>query len=57
MLRWLTVVAAAGFALLVWGLVELLVWPTVFGASLVVLAQLWRIDRLGRLYDDRQHVV
>jgi hypothetical protein len=24
----------------------------VFGAKLVVLAQLWRIDRLVRVYDD-----
>jgi hypothetical protein len=27
------------------------VWPTVFGATLIVLAQLWRIDRLGLLYE------
>lgn len=55
-LRWLTVVGATGFALLVWGLVQLLGWPTVFGATLIVLAQLWRIDRLGRLYDERERI-
>ncbi len=27
------------------------VWPTVFGASLIVLAQLWRIDRLVVFYE------
>jgi uncharacterized protein DUF6653 len=49
--RWLAVPAIAGFVLLAWGLIELLIWPTIFGATLVVLAQLWRIDRLGMWYE------
>jgi len=53
-LRFLGVVGGVGFVLLTVGLVALLAWPTVFGATLIVLAQLWRIDRLGRLYDERQ---
>jgi hypothetical protein len=28
------------------------VWPTVFGATLIVLGQLWRIDRLVVLYEN-----
>ncbi|MGX9788482.1 DUF6653 family protein [Mycobacterium sp. MMS18-G62] len=44
-------IAAAGFGLLVYGLTTLQVWPTVFGASLIVLAQLWRIDRLVVFYE------
>ena len=44
----------AGIALVVWGLVALDPWPTVVGAVLVVLAQLWRIDRLVWMYDDLQ---
>ena len=36
---------------LAWGLVALEVWPTVFGAVLLVYGQLWRIDRLGIFYD------
>jgi hypothetical protein len=44
-------VGAAGFILLAYGLATLEVWPTVFGASLIALAQLWRIDRLVVLYD------
>ena len=44
-------IGAAGFVLLVYGLVRLEVWPTVFGASLIVLAQLWRIDRLVVFYE------
>jgi hypothetical protein len=31
--------------------VRLEIWPTVFGASLIVLAQLWRIDRLVVFYE------
>jgi hypothetical protein len=53
-LRFLAMVGGVGFVLLIIGLVTLRVWPTVFGATLIVLGQLWRIDRLGRLYDDRQ---
>jgi hypothetical protein len=44
-------VGAAGFVLLIYGLVRLQLWPTVFGASLIVLAQLWRIDRLVVFYE------
>ncbi|GAA3073747.1 DUF6653 family protein [Streptosporangium carneum] len=43
--------ASAGVALLAWGLIALAVWPTVFGAVLIVYGQLWRIDRLGVFYD------
>ena len=50
-LRWLIVPGLCGIVLLAWGLVQLLVWPTIFGAALIVLAQLWRIDRLGLLYE------
>jgi hypothetical protein len=53
-LRWLAVPALSGVVLLGWGLVQLLVWPTLFGATLIVLAQLWRIDRLGLLYEQHQ---
>ncbi|WP_433509062.1 DUF6653 family protein [Nonomuraea sp. CA-143628] len=49
--RLLIAVGLAGFALLGWGLVALEVWPAVFGATLVVLGQLWRIDRLGQMYE------
>lgn len=51
-LRWLAIPAVAGFALLALGLVRLQPWPTAFGATLIILAQLWRIDRLGLLHDE-----
>lgn len=41
-----------GIAMTGWGLVALDVWPTAFGTTLVVLAQLWRIDRLGWMYEE-----
>jgi hypothetical protein len=42
----------AGVVLLAWGLVALDAWPAVVGVALVVLAQLWRIDRLVWMYDE-----
>lgn len=51
-LRCLVVLGFVGLLLVGWGLFTLLVWPTVFGATLVVLAQLWRIDRMGFLFEE-----
>ena len=53
-LRWLIVPGLCGFILLFWGLVRLEPWPTIFGATLITLAQLWRIDRLGVFYAQRR---
>ncbi|MGO1971862.1 MAG: DUF6653 family protein [Propionibacteriaceae bacterium] len=46
-LRCLIVLGLASAALMAYGLVVLQVWPTVTGAAGLVLAQLWRIDRMG----------
>ena len=51
-LRLLIGVAALSFAVLTYGLIALEVWPTVFGATMIVLGQLWRIDRFGLLFDE-----
>jgi hypothetical protein len=51
-LRLISVPGVVGIGLLAWGLVVLQVWPTVVGVVLVVLAQLWRIDRLVWVYED-----
>jgi hypothetical protein len=53
-LRMLAPIGIAGFALVVYGLVFLEVWPTIFGTTLIVLGQLWRIDRLVVAYDRTQ---
>jgi hypothetical protein len=50
--RLIAVPGVVGIGLLVWGLVALDVWPTVTGVALVVLAQLWRIDRLVWMHED-----
>ncbi|GLZ79251.1 hypothetical protein Afil01_40580 [Actinorhabdospora filicis] len=49
--RLLVGLGVVALALIAWGLVALQVWPTVFGATLLIVGQLWRIDRLGRLYE------
>lgn len=46
-LRCLIVLGLASAVLLAHGVVVLAVWPTVTGAAGLVLAQLWRIDRMG----------
>jgi len=53
-LRLLVSAGGAGFVLLAYGLVRLEVWPTTFGATLIVMAQLWRIDRFVVLYERTQ---
>lgn len=51
LLRWLVIPVLCGAVLLLIGLVQLRIWPTLSGAALIVIAQLWRIDRLGRFYE------
>ena len=52
LLRSLIGVGLVGMVVLAWGLWRLHAWPTLYGATLIVLAQLWRIDRMGLLYDE-----
>jgi len=54
MLTRLIAAGLAGFLFIIWGLWKLDAWPTVYGATLVVFAQLWRIDRMSLLYDELQ---
>ncbi|ASR37641.1 hypothetical protein BAY61_24515 [Prauserella marina] len=54
-MRLLVAVGLCGFALIAWGLVALQVWPTAFGTTLVILTQLWRIDRFGWLWERLTH--
>src|SRR5215510_2251159 len=50
-LRWLIALGSSWFVLLCWGLLKLLVWPSVFVATLIVVAQVWRIVRMGLVYE------
>lgn len=40
-----------------WGLVALDLWPLAFGTTLLVGAQLWRIDRYSLHYDHHRHAL
>lgn len=55
-LRRLIQLGLAGLALMAWGLYRLDVWPTLFGMTLVIVAQLWRIDRFSLLYEERERL-
>ncbi|MHC0432835.1 DUF6653 family protein [Streptomyces sp. O3] len=48
LLAWL---GPLGGVFLVWGLAALEPWPVAFGCAVVVLAQLWRIDHFGWVYE------
>jgi hypothetical protein len=50
-MRWLIAAGLAGMATMAYGLVILEVWPTLAGMAVLILAQLWRIDRFGLLYN------
>lgn len=50
-LRWLMSIGVVGFIMIAWGLFTFHVWVTINGTVLVIMAQLWRIDRLGILYE------
>jgi hypothetical protein len=49
--RRLIVLGIAGMAMLAWGLIRLHLWLVVVGTVVLVLAQLWRIDRFSTLYE------
>jgi Family of unknown function (DUF6653) len=51
-LRRLILFGLIAFLFIAWGLWHLRIWPTVYGATLLILAQLWRIDRMGFLYEE-----
>jgi hypothetical protein len=45
-------VSALGTLFVVWGVVALQVWPTLFGLALVYAGKLWFLDRMVWLYED-----
>ncbi|MEO1252748.1 MAG: DUF6653 family protein [Pseudomonadota bacterium] len=48
----LTGVSLFGAPFLIYGLLFLNVWPTLFGSALIYLGKLWFCDRMVWLYDD-----
>ena len=53
-MRWLIALAAVGAVLLAWGLILIEAWPSIFGITLIVLSQLWQIDRFVAIYAEGQ---
>jgi hypothetical protein len=48
----LNVVSGTGMLFVIWGVAQLSVWPTLFGAMLVYAGKLWFLDRMVWLYED-----
>lgn len=48
----LNAASLTGLPFLLWGLVTLDLWPTVFGIAVIIGAKLWYIDRMAILYED-----
>ena len=48
----LSALSAVGVALVIWGLVDLAIWPTVSGTAIAYIGKLWFCDRMVWLYED-----
>lgn len=48
----LSFVSLTGAIVLIWGLIALLIWPTLLGTTIVYLGKLWFLDRMVWLYED-----
>jgi hypothetical protein len=51
MQRWLIILGVIGMILIAWGLFQLHLWLSILGAVVLILAQLWRIDRFSTFYE------
>lgn len=52
----LNVLSAIGTLFVIWGLIALDPWPTLFGAVIIYFAKLWFLDRMVWLYRDMDAV-
>lgn len=50
-LRLLMVAGLLGGVVMIYGVVVLSVWPAASGMAILIMGQVWRIDRMGLLYD------
>ncbi len=48
-------ISALGVIFLIWGVIVLAIWPTLFGAALVYSGKLWFLDRMVWLYEDMKN--
>lgn len=49
--QWLIILGFTGMILIAWGLYQLHLWISILRAVVLILAQLWRIDRFSTLYE------
>lgn len=52
----LSVVSAIGLIFVIWGILNLAIWPTLLGVVVLYLSKLWFIDRMAWLYQDMKDV-
>ncbi|YCK37713.1 DUF6653 family protein [Actinomadura sp. ATCC 39365] len=52
MIRRLLAMAAVGLGVMAYGLVRVEPWPSVFGLTLIIVSQLWQIDRFVAIYEE-----
>ncbi|MGB7441071.1 MAG: DUF6653 family protein [Coleofasciculaceae cyanobacterium] len=52
MAKTLSLVSGVGLPFLVWGLLNLTIWPTLLGVVLVYAGKMWFLDRMVWLYED-----
>ena len=48
----LNAMTGIGNLVVIWGVVQLAIWPTIFGAALAYIGKLWFLDRMVWLYED-----
>lgn len=48
-------IAISGGLICIWGLIKLSIWPTLFGASIALLAKTWFIDRMVWVFEETQY--
>ena len=47
-------IALGGGLICIWGLIKLLIWPTLFGGAIALLAKTWFIDRMVWVFEETQ---
>jgi hypothetical protein len=53
----LSIGSGIGLLFVIWGVVALAVWPTLFGTAIIYLCKLWLMDRMVWLYEEMKHDV
>ncbi|MEO0099201.1 MAG: DUF6653 family protein [candidate division WOR-3 bacterium] len=52
----LSLISLLGMIFFIWGLYQLILWPTIFGGFVSFFSKLWFCDRMVWLYEDMKHL-